>query len=83
MNEDLKKFKDLAENSTMPPEQRELMLKIFRSFTAIASASHNFYVTVKPWMHHKDDWLIATEKDLRFTLGQFFTDDIQYKDVHD
>ena len=45
-----------------------------RELKRLASAAHNFYVTVMPWMHHMSDFLIAAEKDLRSALGKHIND---------
>lgn len=45
-----------------------------RNLTRILAAAHNFYVTVKPWLHHETDFLKATIEDLRHELARLEPD---------
>lgn len=49
---------------------REEIESLEKSLSAIRAASHNFYVTVKPWLHHESDMLKATIADLKHELAK-------------
>ena len=60
----------MDENTVDAGNQHPRIIALEKELTELASAAHNFYVTVVPWMHHKSNFLIATEKDLKHVLGK-------------
>lgn len=51
-------------------EERKRLSEENRDIRAMRSAAHNFYVTVKPWLHHESSMLKATIADLKHELAK-------------
>lgn len=50
--------------------------RLEKQLSAMRSAAHNFYVTVKPWLHHESDLLKATLSDLKHELAKVEKDGV-------
>lgn len=51
-------------------DAKEEIEKLEKELSAMRAAAHNFYVTVKPWLHHESDMLKATIADLKHELAK-------------
>lgn len=51
-------------------DANEEIERLEKELSAMRSAAHNFYVTVKPWLHHESDMLKATVSDLKHELAK-------------
>jgi len=44
--------------------------RLYQYMLSLSSAAHNFYITVRPWLHHESDFLKATIGDLKHELAR-------------
>jgi len=52
--------------------------RLYEHTLALNAAAHNFYVTVKPWLHHESDFLKATIQDLKYMLAKMEKDGVYH-----